>query len=236
MDIKAIIFDFGGTLDTGGDHWSKVIQDGWKKAGVVADEALFHEAYVYAEQELQRTSKILPHHDFSNLLKIKIEIELGFLASHGHFPPAMIESKADEIASYCYGIAKEYTSQSGTVLEKLSQNYELALVSNFYGNLSTVLKELNLIGYFKLIEESSGEESRKPSTILLEKAIKALGYSPEQILVVGDSEKNDISPAKQLGCHTVLLNGRSWDDKIIDSLPEKTIDSLDEILGYLESI
>ena len=45
--IKGIIFDYGGTLDTGGDHWSHVIRDGWNKAGVSANDALFREAYVY---------------------------------------------------------------------------------------------------------------------------------------------------------------------------------------------
>ena len=33
--VKGIIFDYGGTLDTGGDHWSEVIWDAWQKAGIV---------------------------------------------------------------------------------------------------------------------------------------------------------------------------------------------------------
>ncbi len=44
--IKGIIFDYGGTLDTGGDHWSEVIWDAWQQAGVAADKAEFREVYV----------------------------------------------------------------------------------------------------------------------------------------------------------------------------------------------
>ena len=52
MEIKGIIFDYGGTLDTGGDHWSEVIWCAYGKAGVAVNKAEFREAYVYAEREL----------------------------------------------------------------------------------------------------------------------------------------------------------------------------------------
>ncbi|MDE5675782.1 MAG: hypothetical protein K2I44_10640 [Muribaculaceae bacterium] len=37
--IKGIIFDYGGTLDTGGDHWSEVIWKAWQEAGVPCAQA-----------------------------------------------------------------------------------------------------------------------------------------------------------------------------------------------------
>ena len=57
MEIKGIIFDYGGTLDTGGDHWSEVIWCAYGKAGVAVNKAEFREAYVYAERELALSSK-----------------------------------------------------------------------------------------------------------------------------------------------------------------------------------
>ena len=164
MEVKGIIFDYGGTLDTGGDHWSHIIREGWNHAGVAANDALFREAYVYGEQELERTLHILPHHNFSDLLQIKMQIELQYLAGTGNFPPAMVNEKAKEIADYCYGVAKSHTEKAKEVLEVLSKKYPLVLVSNFYGNIESVLEDFGLRKYFKGIVESAQVGVRKPDT------------------------------------------------------------------------
>ena len=49
-DIKAIIFDYGGTLDTGGVHWSDVIYGAWRSAGLDISREDFNDAYVSAER------------------------------------------------------------------------------------------------------------------------------------------------------------------------------------------
>ncbi|MDE6803133.1 MAG: HAD family hydrolase, partial [Muribaculaceae bacterium] len=62
--IKGLIFDYGGTLDSGGDHWSEVIWSAYQKAGIAVSKPEFRVAYVHAERELARTLHILPHHNF----------------------------------------------------------------------------------------------------------------------------------------------------------------------------
>ena len=233
--IKGIIFDYGGTLDTGGDHWSHVIRDGWNKAGVAANDALFREAYVYGEQELERTLHILPHHDFHDLLDIKMQIELGFLAQHGHFPPAMVEEKAKEIAQYCYDVAKANVEKSKIVLQELAAKYPLVLVSNFYGNIESVLNDFGILQCFKKVVESAKVGVRKPDSAIFELGVKALGLKPEEVLVVGDSIKNDINPAKEIGCQTLLLEGKGWDENTPLKHDGDTIRNLEEILRFLES-
>lgn len=234
MNIKGIIFDYGGTLDTGGNHWSHVIHDGWNKAGVAADDALFRESYVYAERELERTLHILPHHNFGDLLKIKMRIELQYLSQTGNFPPAMIEEKAKEIAAYCYEVAKENVLKSKEVLEELSKKYPLVLVSNFYGNIESVLKDFGILDCFKKVIESAKVGVRKPDTAIFELGVKALGFKNEEILVVGDSIKNDIEPAKKIGCQTLLLEGKGWEGETISDKEGKSIKNLDEILTFIE--
>lgn len=231
--IKGIIFDYGGTLDTGGTHWSHVIRDGWDKAGVKADDAMFREAYVYAEQELERVTHILPHHNFSNLLDIKMQIELQYLAQHGDFPPAMVDEKAKEIADYCYAVAKDNVEKSKVVLQQLAERYPLVLVSNFYGNIESVLQDFGILDCFKKVVESARVGVRKPDSGIFEIAIKFLGLKPEEVLVVGDSIKNDIDPAKKLGCQTLLLEGKGWDNTPLNH-EGPSIKALDEILGFLE--
>lgn len=235
MEIKGIIFDYGGTLDTGGDHWSKVIKEAWDKAGVAANDALFREAYVYGEQELERTLKILPEHNFNDLLIIKIQIELGYLSQTGNFAPAEVEDKAREIAAYCYEVAKSQTAKSKDVLLDLSKKYPLVLVSNFYGNLDSVLKDFGLYDCFKAVIESAKVGIRKPSVKILQMGIKALGCKAEEVLVVGDSDKNDIQPAKELGCKTLKLRGEGWEEAGLQGA-EPAIDNLEDIFRFLEGV
>ena len=129
----------------------------WKaygQAGVAVDKAAFREAYVYAERELARTRHILPEHDFNDLLNIKMQIELQWLAENGHFAPAEIDAKARDIAGICYACAKEQVSCAIPVLDYLSKKYRLVLVSNFYGELGCGPEEALVVGdsYKKDIE------------------------------------------------------------------------------------
>ncbi len=68
---KASFFDYGGTIDSRGVHWSEIIWDGYRDASIPVGKEQFRECYVYAERELARTRHILPQHNFFDLLLIK---------------------------------------------------------------------------------------------------------------------------------------------------------------------
>lgn len=233
--IKGVIFDYGGTLDTGGDHWSEVIWNAWQKAGVAADKAEFREVYVYAERELARTLHILPHHNFHDLLNIKMKIELQRLTELGHFSPDEIDSKAAEIAQICYDSAKASVEDAKPVLEALSKKYPMVLVSNFYGNVETVLKDFGIDGYFKKVIESAVVGVRKPDPKIFMLGVEALGLKPEEVLVFGDSYSKDIVPAEKAGCQVFWLKGKGWTKEEDDTFHPNIISSLDEALDFIES-
>ena len=180
--IKGIIFDYGGTLDTGGDHWSEVIWAAWQQAGVAADKAEFREVYVYAERELARTLHILPHHNFHDLLDIKMQIELQRLAELGHFPASQVEDMAKKVALICYDSAKASVENAKSVLEALSKKYPMVLVSNFYGNVETVLKDFGIDKYFKKVIESAVVGVRKPDPKIFTLGVEALGLKLRRCL------------------------------------------------------
>lgn len=232
--IKGIIFDYGGTLDTGGDHWSEVIWAAWQKAGVAADKAEFREAYVYAERELARTLHILPHHNFHDLLLIKMQIELQYLAENGHFAPAEVNDKAAEIADLCYASAKASVEWAKPVLKALSTKYPMVLVSNFYGNIETVLKDFGIDGYFKKIIESAVVGVRKPDPKIFELGVEALGLKPEEVLVFGDSLKKDIIPAEKAGCQAIWLKGKGWTAEEDEAFHPNIVSSLSEALDFID--
>lgn len=231
--IKGLIFDYGGTLDSGGDHWSEIIWDAWQKAGVAADKAEFREAYVYAERELARVRHILPGHDFHDMLLIKMRVELQWLAGQGHFPPAQVELKAAEIAGLCYDAAKASVGKAKPVLDQLAHEYPMVLVSNFYGNIETVLSDFGIRGYFKDIIESAVVGIRKPDPRIFERGVKALGLQPGQTLVVGDSYRKDILPAESIGCQAVWLKGKCWSEEEGSQSHPNIITRLDELASIL---
>lgn len=232
--IKGIIFDYGGTIDTGGDHWSVVIRAAWNEAGVAASEPLFREAYVYAERELARTLHILPHHNFRDLLGIKMQLELQWLSQHGDFAPADIEPYAARIADICYREARKSIENARPVLEKLASQYPLVLVSNFYGNVEAVLKDFNLDTYFRQIIESAVVGVRKPDPKIFQLGCEALALPPEQVLVIGDSYRKDIVPAETIGCQVLWIKGKGWTEEEDAQMHPNIIHSLGDALRFLE--
>lgn len=232
--VKGIIFDYGGTLDTGGTHWSWVIWEAWQKAGVETTLSIFREAYVHAERELARVLHILPEHDFHDMLKIKVNIELQWLAGQGLFPADEVEPKASEIAAICNAEARRHVDEAEPVLKALSEKYPLVLVSNFYGNISTVLENFGVRQYFRKIVESAVVGVRKPDPKIFTLGVKALGLPAEECLVIGDSYRKDIVPALEAGCKAVWLKGPGWtgeEDAQEYAAVIKNLSELPEILG-----
>lgn len=233
--IKGIIFDYGGTLDTGGDHWSEVIWDAWQKSGVACDKEKFRECYVYAERELARTLHILPHHNFHDLLLIKMQIELQHLVELGAFAPQDVEEKAGKIAGLCFASARSRVDASKPVLKKLSERWPLVLVSNFYGNIETVLKDFGIDVFFSKVIESAVVGVRKPDPEIFRLGARAMHIPPENTLVIGDSLRKDIEPAEGIGCQVLWLKGKGWTAEEDEQLHPNIIASLGEVLDFLES-
>ncbi len=236
MEIKGIIFDYGGTLDTGGDHWSEVIWRAYQRAGVAVDKAQFREAYVYAERELARTRHILPEHNFGDLLLIKMRLELQWLSEQGLFPPAQVEAKAGEVAGICYHSARSKVEEAVPVLDELSRKYRLVLVSNFYGNVETVLKDFGIAKYFPRIIESAVVGVRKPDPKIFSLGVEALGCLPEETVVIGDSYRKDIEPAEKIGCRAIWIKGKGWTDDEDAQTYSNTITDIREVPEMLEKL
>lgn len=233
--VKGIIFDYGGTLDTGGRHWSEVLWDSYQAAGVEVNKADFRDAYVYAERELARERHILPAHDFHDMLLIKVKIELEYLVREGHFAPEDVDTTTEKIAQHSYETARQSIEHAKPVLEELSKHYKLVMVSNFYGNIETVLEDFGIRDYFAAIIESAVLGIRKPDPRIFEHGVKALGIQPEETLVIGDSLKKDIRPAESIGCQVLWIKGEAWSEEENAAFHPNTISDLEEALTVLDA-
>lgn len=229
--IRALIFDYGGTLDTRGRHWSHILWEGFVAAGVPIDKETFLDAYVQAERTLARTPIIAPEDNFHALLLKKADIETKAVCDSGRWEVnEPVRRKAAEcIAAYGYGYAQRETERSRRVLEQLQPHFGMVLVSNFYGNIHTILKDFKL-DVFQAVIESAVVGVRKPDPAIYRLGVQATGVRAEETVVVGDSLSKDMLPAKAVGCHTVWLKGEGWGAEPEDgSCADVTIADLEEL-------
>ena len=232
--IKGYIFDYGGTLDTGGCHWGKVLWRAYMRHGVPVTEDRFREAYVYTERALGKGEVIKPGYTFRKTLSIKLSMEMHHLTKNGYWKAGEdeINRKHADILEDIYKDVIEKTAYSRGVLTKIKERCPMVLVSNFYGNINTVLAEFGLDGLFEEVIESAAVGIRKPDPRIFRLGTEALGLDPEDVMVVGDSFTNDIVPAVEAGCRTAWLKGEGWTDTVFDEqLPDIVIKDISRLLS-----
>lgn len=233
MRIKGFIFDYGGTLDTRGNHWGKVLWHGYERTGVPVGEEDFRDAYVYGERTLATSPIVKPDFTFRDTLQAKIRLQLQWLEENRNLGDATryLERILDDV----YQQTKDTTKESALVLEELAKRFPLVLVSNFYGNISTVLREFGLDHLFGDIIESAVVGIRKPDARIFALGVERLGLKVEEVAVVGDSYDKDILPSHSIGCHTIWFKGEGWTDDVVENpVADKVIGSLKEILSLAE--
>lgn len=230
ISVKGVIFDYGGTIDSRGEHWSEVIWRGYQAEDIAVSKDDFRECYVYAERALAKTRYILPEHDFRDLLEIKMKIELSRLVENGLLSQSEADAKSSKVALFCYNEAKSCIEEARPTLERLAGHFPMVLVSNFYGNVESVLRDFDLLKYFKSIIESAVVGVRKPDPEIFRLGVDALGLHSDEVLVVGDSYKKDIVPAESIGCKVLWLKGKGWTAEEDEVTHPNIIKNLNQIL------
>ena len=222
MKSKGYIFDYGGTLDTGGCHWGRMLWHAYQRVGVPVAEQQFREAYVRVERMLGSSPVIQPDFTFRQTLETKIRMQHEALGVHGY-----VEAVLDDL----YERVLCQTAHSRSVLQQLPQ--PKVLVSNFYGNMPVVLREFGFDGFFLHVVESAVVGVRKPDPLIFSLGVEALGLRPEEVSVVGDSVDKDMIPAHKAGCCTVWLKGEQWTDVPVEAgVVDLTITDLSELVTH----
>lgn len=233
MPTKGYIFDYGGTLDTAGCHWGKKLWHAYERLNVPVSEQQFREAYVHAERTLGSNPIIKPFHTFHHLLDVKLRIELEFLMEHGAWDPTEEEylQVHRSLLDSLYAEVQQTVAHSREVLCQLHEHHPMVLVSNFYGNISVVLKEFSLDSLFSTIVESAVVGIRKPDHRIFTLGVQALGLPASEVTVVGDSFYKDILPSRKAGCRTVWFKGEGWTNETYDeTVPDQVITDLAQLL------
>ena len=236
LDVKGVIFDYGGTLDTRGDHWSEVLWDGYQHMNVEVKKEDFRKAYVHGERSLATNPIIQPDFNFVDVLRAKNKLQLDYLTENGMLQLSNLAKVdlAERMALYENEQTNGVLEESKSVLEYLKDRYPMVLVSNFYGNINTILSDAGIDHYFKRVIESAVVGVRKPNPAIFALGVCALDLPASQVVVVGDTFDKDIAPAHSLGCRTVWIKGLQWEEKPCDeTMPDGIISRITELKNYL---
>lgn len=229
---KALLFDFGGTLDTDGIHWSEKFFEVYNHFHIPVTKDNFREAFIYSERTIANIIK--PNLGLKQTLKAQLTYQLEFLQKE-NFLPEDFSFRVNEINEYCYNAVIENVKITKEILNQLSTEYLLALISNFYGNIETVLEELSIKKYFTSIVDSAIIGIRKPNPKIFEIALNELGVNPKDAVMIGDSYNNDIVPANSIGCKTIWINNKGWDEQIEYNKADFIIKSFKELPEILKT-
>lgn len=233
--MKGFIFDYGGTIDTNGCHWGKMLWHGYQRQHIPISEEDFRKAYVYAERSLGKAPIIQSDYTFKKTLSIKLRIEFEYLQDKGLVGTGNfnLASEQSAILNDLYQRVVDTTKKAKEVLLKLKENNKIVLVSNFYGNMTVVLEEFGLNEIFDKVIESAVVGVRKPDPAIFQLGIDALELPADDITLVGDSFEKDIIPGKKVGLHTIWIKGEQWDDTPHDeSIPDRIITDFSQLLQF----
>jgi len=195
-DVRAVLLDYGGTLDGDAAHWLDHFAALYRAAGVTLDPARFKDAFYGADAALEAHAAIRDL-GFARMVRTHVDLQLAAL---GRTDPAF----AARLAGAFIADTRRAWDRNRPLLRRLAARYRLGVVSNSYGNIPVVLAEADL-GPFAVVLDSALEGVRKPDPALYERAARRLDLAPSAILHVGDSWERDVVPARAAGMHAAWL-------------------------------
>lgn len=231
--IKTIIFDYGGTLDTDGIHWSEKFWEAYLNFNVPVEKKDFRDAFVYSERKI--VNIIRPEFNLKKTYETQLHYQMEYLKNINSLSEINL-GLIEEMTMYTLKSVLKNIEYSKIVLSLLYKNYNLGLISNYYGNLETILTEVELKKYFKSVIDSAVAGVRKPDKKIFKLALEEMKADPDETIVVGDSYGNDIAPAKELGCSTMWLEGKGWSESIDTSRADIKIKSIKELPDIIKNL
>jgi FMN phosphatase YigB (HAD superfamily) len=218
--VRAVLFDFGGTLDADGLRWSTRFHAAYTGLGGSLPFGNFETVFRASDRALERRPDIR---------------RLGFRAmidAQAQLLQEMVPDGATidftEVADRFHRDAVRTTERNARVLSSLADRYRLGIVSNFTGNLSCCLAELGLTNYFQTVSDSGVLGTSKPDPEIFNATLAALDVEPAAAWIVGDNLDADIRPARTLGLCTCWLTEPECETPN-DCAPDARIASLTEL-------
>jgi putative hydrolase of the HAD superfamily len=196
---EAVLFDFGGTLDSDGEHWLDRFYELFEQVGFDLSRDDIKRAFYQADAlccsdpqvDSMGLRPLMNHH-----------VRLQFTAMNLQNP-----AKEEEIVEHFCLKTERILKRNAMLLDRLKAVYRLGLVSNFYGNVATLCREAGFAELLEVLLDSTRIGVGKPDLEIFRIALGKLNLPPTKVIFVGDSFDRDIIPARQLGMKTVWMKG-----------------------------
>lgn len=209
--ISALLFDFGGTLD-GPAHWLDRFLGQYRAAGLRLSRAWLDPAFQHATRMAYSAGGPIRRFSLRDLARFLVGQQSDYLLREG--PPPIRQRFAALGARGRHRMVEQITEafaeetlggleRSRRVLERLRPHFQIAVVSNFYGNLDRILAEARMAKLVDSAIDSTCVGVFKPEPGIFEAALAALGVKADASAMVGDSLDKDCAPARRLGLTTV---------------------------------
>ena len=197
---RALLFDFGGTLDAEGVPWKERFYRLSREEGLDVPETEFDPAFYGATDTLEGT----------------IPRDAG-LAQHRRARRRRARRRGCGASRRsCAGSGDRFLDDamrqlgaSAALLSRLRERYRIGIVSNFYGNLQAVLDEAGLSPSVGVAVDSTVLGCKKPDPRIFQAALDALEASPAESVFIGDSFRRDMAGARAMGMRHVWLRPES---------------------------
>lgn len=246
--IRALIFDFGGTLDGNGIHWLERTYKFIKKhhPEITREDFDLADKAAVTEFALGDASIDWTYQEGSML-------PVGFVATDSKAAKCTLRETADAIANgiferlglnmqskdeyvdwFCTGTSKNL-KENRDWLQTLHGKYKLGVISNNFGNTSGWCAEHDLTSLLDIIIDSTVLGFTKPDPRIFEAALSELNVSPDESIYVGDSYKADMVGAKKVGMWTAWMVGNQTKECLDLSVVDVQLSHLHELTNFLSS-
>jgi phosphoglycolate phosphatase len=223
--IQACILDLDGTLiDTLGD-FEAALNRMLRELG-------------YAPMTRQQIEPLIGKGS-EHLVKEALRIQAATAVKSHTLGPGYIQVAANTAYQKHYRkINGDHSAVYPGVVEGLqalkARGWPLAVVTNKPSEAAkTLLKLKGLDGFFSHVFGGDAFERKKPDPLPLIEACKALGFAPQNVLMVGDSA-NDAAAAHAAGLPLVLMTyGYNHGQPIRATLADAHLDRLDALLAQV---
>lgn len=245
-DIRALVFDFGGTLDGNGVHWlerayqfiherhPEITREAFDEAdrAAITEFALGDSSIEWSYQD----GSMLPigavasaYAARCNLRETTDAIAVGIYQRLG----LSEKMKEEYVEWFCAGAAKSL-AENRKWLETLHGTYRLAVISNNFGNTRGWCDDYGLSPLLDVIIDSTVLGIAKPDARIFEAALSELDVAPNQALYVGDSYSADMVGGKNAGLWTAWLVGDQMKPCPDASMVDVQLSHLHELTCFLD--
>ncbi|MFI5364062.1 MAG: HAD family hydrolase [Candidatus Binatia bacterium] len=200
MRLRAICFDYGGTLDdVGGVHWLPRFAALYQRAGLhlpfeqVRDafDHATHCAYTEPGVSALRLQALIEFHVARQMERLQLrDTAVATAVVDGFVRNSRVGLEA-----------------SRSVLKRLRGRVSLGVISNFYGNVKRILEDAQIAPLLDAVVDSTCVRLSKPDPQIFALAVQQFGCAPAEVLYVGDSFEKDVVGARRAGLRTAWFVG-----------------------------